>query len=181
MNHRERNQGRQRTKLIKLISIKSIGCFYQRWLKQLKSRINEFRAREKHTSNLYWFTLIPRVTFSPQKPLRIYYAIKIHITNNHTKEVTLNTSSTHTSFGKHTIEFRTTSDSTHTKEVILNTSITHTYLGKHTTEFRTTSDSAHTKEVILNTSRTHTSFGKHTTKFRTTFDVTYTTNIQKYN
>ena len=111
-------------------------------------------------TDLYWFTLIPRATSSSQKPLGIHYVIKIQITNNHTKEVTLNTSSTHTSLGNHTTKFRTTSNSAHTKEVILNTSRTHTSLGKHTIKFRTTSDFAHTKEVILNTSRTHTSLGK---------------------
>jgi len=87
---------------------------------------------------------------SPETTGYLYYAIKIHITNNHTKEVTLNTSSTHIS------------------------------LGNHTTELRTTFDSAHTKEVILNTPRTHTSLGKHTTEFRTTFDSAYTSVIQKY-
>jgi len=32
-------------------------------------------------TDLYWFTLTPRATSSPQKPLGIYYAIKIQITN----------------------------------------------------------------------------------------------------
>jgi len=41
----------------------TIGCLYQQSLKQ---NLNEFRVRDKYTNSLYWFTLKPRATSSPQ-------------------------------------------------------------------------------------------------------------------
>jgi len=77
MNHRERNKGSQRTKLIKLISRKSTGD--KNNLKQiLKSSGKEINTQ----TNLYWFALIPRATSSSQKALSIHYTIN-HILQTH--------------------------------------------------------------------------------------------------
>jgi len=73
-------------------------------------------VREKHTSNLYWFTLIPRATSSPQKPLGIYYAIKIHITNTPPKKWPWTPQVTHFLWHTNTTEIRTPSDFTLTHQ-----------------------------------------------------------------
>ena len=78
-NYRERNQGNKEPKLFqddirKTIGcfFETIGCFYQQFIKNnLKTEFKELRVRDKHANNLYWFTLTPRATSSPQKPLGI--------------------------------------------------------------------------------------------------------------
>ena len=65
---------------------------------------------KKHTSNLYWFTLIPRATSSSQKPLGIYYAIKIQITSKPPKKWPWTPQVTHLLWHTNTTEIRTPSD-----------------------------------------------------------------------
>jgi len=52
-------------------------------LKQIYVRSGKERITQ---TDLYWFTLTPRATSSPQKLLGIYYAIKIQITNTPPKK-----------------------------------------------------------------------------------------------
>ena len=73
-----------------------------RTLNSLKTEFKELRVRDKHTSNLYWFTLTPRATSSPQKPLVIHYAIKTRLQTPHTKVVTLKPSRNTLPFANHT-------------------------------------------------------------------------------
>ena len=67
--------------------------------KNLKTKFKELRVRYKHASNLYWFTLTPRATSSPQKPR---YAIKTRLHTPHTKVVTLNPSRNTLPLANHT-------------------------------------------------------------------------------
>jgi len=78
--------------------------------------LNEFWTREKHTNNLYWFTLVPKATSNPQKPLGIYYAIKIQITNAPSKKWPWTPQVTHFLWHTITIEIRTPSDSALTQQ-----------------------------------------------------------------
>jgi len=73
-----------------------------RTLNNLKTEFKELRVRDKHTSNLYWFTFTPKATSSPQKPLVIHYAIKTRLQTPHTKVVTLNPSRNTLPLANHT-------------------------------------------------------------------------------
>ena len=66
----------------------------------LKTEFKELRVRDKHTSNLYWFTLTPRATSSPQKPLGIPLCNQNQITNTTHQSSDLETLKKHTTFGK---------------------------------------------------------------------------------
>ena len=54
--------------------------------------LNEFKGRKRYTNILYWFTLKPRSTSSPQNPLGNPLSNQLQITHKITKEVTLNPS-----------------------------------------------------------------------------------------
>jgi len=75
--------------------------FINRVKNNLKQNLNDFRTREKHTSNLYWFTLIPRATFSPQKPLVSTMQSKSILQTYH-QRIDLEYLKSHTSFGTQT-------------------------------------------------------------------------------
>ena len=60
--------------------------------------LNEFKGTERYTNSLYWFTLKPRATSSPQNPL----GNQIQITHQTTKEVTLNPSRNTIPLAQHT-------------------------------------------------------------------------------
>ena len=77
----------------------TIGCFYQQFL---KTEFKELRVRDKHASNLYWFTLTPRATSSPQKPLGIPLCNQNQITNTTHQSSDLKPLKKHTTFGKTT-------------------------------------------------------------------------------
>jgi len=66
----------------------------------LKIEFKELRVRDKHTSNLYWFTLTPRATSSPQKPLGIPLCNQNKITNTTHQSSDLEPLKKHTTFGK---------------------------------------------------------------------------------
>ena len=68
----------------------------------LKIEFKELRVRDKHTSNLYWFTFTPRVTSSPQKPLGIPLCNQNQITNTTHQSSDLEPLKKHTTFGQHT-------------------------------------------------------------------------------
>jgi len=59
---------------------------------QQQLNLNEFKGRKRYTNSLYWFTLKPRATSSPQNPLGNPLNNQIQITHKTTKEVTLNPS-----------------------------------------------------------------------------------------
>jgi len=73
-----------------------------RTLNNLKIEFKELRVRDKHTSNLYWFTLTPRATSSPRNHWVIHYAIKTRLQTPHTKVVTLNPSRNTLPLANHT-------------------------------------------------------------------------------
>ena len=66
----------------------------------LKTEFKELRVRDKHASNLYWFTLTPRATSSPQKPLGISLCNQNQITNTTHQSSDLEPLKKHTTFGK---------------------------------------------------------------------------------
>ena len=66
----------------------------------LKTKFQELRVRDKHASNLYWFTLTPRTTSSPQKPLGIPQCNQNQITNTTHQSSDLEPLKKHTTFGK---------------------------------------------------------------------------------
>jgi len=66
----------------------------------LKTEFKELRVRDKDTSNLYWFTLTPRATSSPQKPLGIPLYNQNQITNTTHQNSDLEPLKKHTTFGK---------------------------------------------------------------------------------
>ena len=57
--------------------------------KQQQLNLNEFKGRKRHTNNLYWFTLKPRATSSPQNSLGNPLSNQLQITHKATKEMTL--------------------------------------------------------------------------------------------
>jgi len=76
-------------------SIQSV-VFISRIKNNLKTEIKELRVRDKHTSNLYWFTFTPRATSSTQKPL----CNQNQITNTTHQSCDLEPLKKHTTFGK---------------------------------------------------------------------------------
>ena len=54
--------------------------------------LNEFKERKRYTNSLYWFTLKPRATSSPQNPLGNPLSNQLQITHKTTKDVNLNPS-----------------------------------------------------------------------------------------
>ena len=56
---------------------------------QQQLNLNEFKGRKRYTNSLYWFTLKPRATSSPQNPLGNPLSNQLQITHKTTKEVTL--------------------------------------------------------------------------------------------
>ena len=75
---------------------------------QQQLNLNEFKGRKKYTNSLYWFTLKPRATSSPQNPLgNPIRNQNTDYTQNHQRS-DLEPLKKHTSFG-----------STHTKNVDL--------------------------------------------------------------
>jgi len=66
----------------------------------LKTKFKELRVRDKHRSNLYWFTLTPRATSSPQKSLGIPLCNQNQITNTTHQSSDLESLKKHTTFGK---------------------------------------------------------------------------------
>ena len=61
--------------------------------------LNEFKRRKRYTNNLYWFTLKPRVTSSPQNPLGNPLSNQLQITHKHHQRSDLDPLKKHTSFG----------------------------------------------------------------------------------
>ena len=66
----------------------------------LKTEVKELRVRDKHASNLYWFTLTPRATSSPHKPLGIPLCNQNQITNTTHQSSDLEPLKKHPTFGK---------------------------------------------------------------------------------
>ena len=66
----------------------------------LKTKFKELRVRDKHASNLYWFTLTPRATSSPQKPLSIPLCNQNQITHTTHQSSDLEPLKKHTTFCK---------------------------------------------------------------------------------
>ena len=66
----------------------------------VKTKFKELRVRDKNASNLYWFTLTPRATSSPQKPLGIPLCNQNQITNTTHQSSDLEPLKKHTTFGK---------------------------------------------------------------------------------
>ena len=66
-------------------------------LKHIYVRLEKERITQ---TDLYWFTLTPRATSSPQKPLVIHYAIKTRLHTSHTKVSDIEPLKKHTTFGK---------------------------------------------------------------------------------
>ena len=56
---------------------------------QQQLNLNYFEGRKRYTNSLYWFTLKPRATSSPQNPLGNPLSNQLQITHKTTKEVTL--------------------------------------------------------------------------------------------
>jgi len=56
---------------------------------QQQLNLNYFEGRKRYTNSLYWFTLKPRATSSPQNPLGNPLSNHLQITHKTTKEVTL--------------------------------------------------------------------------------------------
>jgi len=75
----------------------TIGCLYQL---NLKHNLKEFRVRENHTNNLYWFTLKPRAISSPQKPLGKPLSNQTRLQNTIHQSSDLKPFKKHTTFGK---------------------------------------------------------------------------------
>ena len=77
---------------------------------QQQLNLNEFKGRKRYTNSLYWFTLKPRATSSPQNPLgnplsnqiQITHKTTIKKTHKTTKEVTLNPSRNTLHLAQHT-------------------------------------------------------------------------------
>jgi len=65
---------------------------------QQQLNLNEFKGRKRYKNSLYWFTLKPRATSSPQNSL----GNQIQITHKTTKEVTLNPSRNTLPLAQHT-------------------------------------------------------------------------------
>ena len=68
-------------------------------LKQIYERSRKERITQ---TDLYWFTLTPKATSSPQKELVIHYAIKTRLYTSHAKVVTLNPSRNTPPLANHT-------------------------------------------------------------------------------
>jgi len=98
------NEESQRMKLWKakhkavLVDFQKINRLFLRFNRLFLSAVNKnnlkqiyvISRKERITQTyLYWFTLTPRATSSPQKPLVIHYAIKTRLQTPHTKVVTL--------------------------------------------------------------------------------------------
>jgi len=69
---------------------------------KLKTKFKELRVRDKHASNLYWFTLTLRATSSPHKPLGIALCNQNQITHTTHQSSDLEPLKKHTTFGNHT-------------------------------------------------------------------------------
>jgi len=95
------NEESQRMKLWKamhkvvLVDFQKINRLFLRFNRLFLSAVNKNNLKQIYVrsgkeritqTNLYWFTLTPRATSSPYKPLGIYYAIKIQITNTSPKK-----------------------------------------------------------------------------------------------
>ena len=99
---------KQRTKTVSRWYKKNNQLFYRNnrlflsavYKNNLKTEFKELRVRDKHTSNLYWFTLTPRATSSPQKPLGIPLCNQNQITNTTHQSSDLEPLKKHTTFGK---------------------------------------------------------------------------------
>jgi len=69
---------------------------------QKQLNLNEFKGKKRYTNSLYWFTLKPRATSSPQNPLGNPLSNQLQITHKTTKEVTLNPSRNTLPLAQHT-------------------------------------------------------------------------------
>jgi len=83
-----------------VVSLIQSVVFINKIKNNLKTEIKELRVREKHTSNLYRFTLTPRATSSPQKPLGKPLCNQNQITNTTHQRSDLEPLKKHTTFGK---------------------------------------------------------------------------------
>ena len=67
--------------------------------KQRQLNLKEFKGRKRYTNNLYWFTLKPRATSSPQNPLGNPLSNQLQITHKNHQRSDLDPLKKHTSFG----------------------------------------------------------------------------------
>jgi len=61
--------------------------------------LKEFERRKRYTNSLYWFTLKPRATSSPQNPLGNPLSNQLQITHKHHQRSDIDPFKKHTSFG----------------------------------------------------------------------------------
>jgi len=81
--------------------VETISCFYQELIKNNLKQIYVRSRKERITqTDLYWFTLTPRDTSSPQKPLGNPRCNQNQITNITHQSSDLEPLKKHTTFGK---------------------------------------------------------------------------------